>query len=337
MPGLPGVGGAPGLAPVSAAAAAVVGGATAWRRRAPLVALGVALAAVAGEALATVPAEGLAPLVSVLLLLFSAASRLPLRTAAAALAAAVAVTGLAAGDVVFVGILHGGAWLAGRVLGERQRALAAAEERGRRLAQEAADAVAEERARIARELHDVVSHALTVVVLQAQAAQAQLGDPESAARSLDAVKQAGQEALQDMRRMLGVLRVPATTAPEPDLDRIPVLLEELRRVGLPVELEQVGERRHLPPSLALTAYRVVQEGLTNVMKHAGSAPATVRLSWEEGALSVEVRDCGPGATAPDRGGHGLAGMRERVAVVGGTLHAGPGDDGGFRLRALLPC
>lgn len=335
VPGMPGVGDAPGEALVSATAALGIGAAAAWRRRAPLPGLAAAVTALGLEAALTTPAEGLGPLLAELLLVFGVGSREPLTRAVLGLVVLVGVSSAASGDPVFVLVLFGSAWLAGRVLGDRQRALAVAEERGARLAREAEQAVAEERARISRELHDVVSHALTVVVLQAQAAEAHLHDEAAARASLVAVKRAGQQALGDMRRMLGLLEAPTSTTPQPDLGRLPELLRDTRAAGLPVVLEQTGSPSELPPTLSLTAYRVVQEALTNVLKHAGACPTVVHLGWEPGELRLDVRNEGEVVTTRE-GGHGLVGMRERVALFGGHVTAEPLPAGGFRVTALLP-
>ena len=201
------------------------------------------------------------------------------------------------------------------------------------------EAVVEERQRIARELHDVVAHSISVVVLQTQAVRRRLG-PEHVreAEDLRAVEGAAREAMSEMRRLFGVLRADgeaASLAPQPGLGELPELLEASRRAGLQVELEEAGEPRPLAPGLDLTAYRIVQEALTNARRHAGARRVLVRLERRPAGLEVLVRDDGSGPTggAP---GHGLIGMRERVALYGGTLEAGAADGGGFRVRAWLP-
>jgi signal transduction histidine kinase len=204
-------------------------------------------------------------------------------------------------------------------------------------------AVAEERARIARELHDVVAHGVSVIAIQADAAEAALGrDPGLARRPLAAIRASAAEALADMRRLLGVLREDEDgneLAPQPGLAQLHPLLERARDAGVPVVLEQAGEPRELPASLDLSAYRIVQEALTNVRKHAPGASATVRLAWEREALELAVRDAGPGPRrngSEPHDGHGLVGMRERVKVHGGELRTGRGERGGFEVVARLP-
>jgi signal transduction histidine kinase len=207
-------------------------------------------------------------------------------------------------------------------------------------AQSARVAAAEERARIARELHDVVSHSLSVIAIQASAAEAALErDAKLAGPPLAAIRSSAEEALADMRRMLGVLRESgegADRVPQPGLARLPELVEHARAAGVDVTLEVAGTPRPLPPSVDLSAFRIVQEALTNVRKHASGAPATVRVGWEPSALAVAVRDRGPGTVAGGSGGHGLVGMRERVRLHGGELRAGPAPDGGFEVAAVLP-
>src|SRR3954452_7591685 len=192
-------------------------------------------------------------------------------------------------------------------------------------------AVAEERARIARELHDVVAHGVSVIAIQADAAEMALDrDPALARRPLATIHASAAEALADMRRLLGVLREDQDgheLTPQPGLAQLAALLERARGAGLPVTLEQQGEPRELPASLDLAAYRILQEALTNVRKHAPGAPASVRLAWGAEALELLVRDQGPGSANGDGNGHGLVGMRERVKVHGGELRAGPAPDG----------
>lgn len=202
-------------------------------------------------------------------------------------------------------------------------------------------AVAEERARIARELHDLVSHALVVVAVQADAAQAALEhDPVRAGRPLHLIRSSTQEALTEMRRLLGVLRTQPGDPdhePAPGLARLPALLERARAAGVEAELVVQGEQRTIVPSVDLTAYRILQEALTNVGKHAGGAAATVTVSWGDRLLDLRVRDHGQGPVVrPSPDAHGLVGMRERVRIHGGELVAGPAAGGGFEVHATLP-
>ena len=249
------------------------------------------------------------------------------------------------GDVVFATALVGGPWAAGLALRLRRDTELRLREHNVRLRLEqealALRAVADERARIARELHDVVSHAISVTVLQARGARRALGDgPPEVREALDAIEHTNTQALGDMRRLLAVLRdteSDTSTGPQPSLDRIGALLDDVRRSGVAVELVTTGTKRNIPPGVDLSAYRIVQESLTNVLKHAAGGRAHVVLDFGESALAVSVRDDGQEPSAsPDRVGHGLIGIRERVAVVGGEVAAGPRPEGGFEMRAVLP-
>ncbi len=260
------------------------------------------------------------------------------------------------GDLAFLVGFIGAPWAAGLTLAlrrERETVLRAENERLQaEQAELARRAVAEERARIARELHDVVSHAISVTVLQSRGARATLGrDEEQVRRSLDAIEQTNTAALGDMRRLLAVLRDADTEvdgdragtdlAPQPSLDHLDALLQHVRGSGVPVELEVTGTRGPVPPGVDLSAYRIVQEALTNVLKHAGSARARVRLDYLADALHIRVSDDGTstmsnGATTDGGAGHGLIGIRERVAVVGGSVAAGPQPEGGYAVDVRLP-
>jgi signal transduction histidine kinase len=203
------------------------------------------------------------------------------------------------------------------------------------------EAVAEERARIARELHDLVAHNVSVMVVQAGVERHALGEGQDSTRdALSSIEQAGRQALVEARRLLGMLRRNGDheeLEPQPSVDQIEFLVEQVERAGLPVTLGIEGERVALPPGVDLCAYRIVQEGLTNVLKHAGPARAEVLLRYAGQALDVEVRDDGRGpAEGSVTPGHGLIGMRERVAVCGGRLDTGPRAGGGFEIRAHLP-
>jgi signal transduction histidine kinase len=200
-------------------------------------------------------------------------------------------------------------------------------------------AVAEERTRIARELHDVVAHGVSVIAIQSDAAEAALDhDPDLARSPLHAIRGSAREALTEMRRMLGVLRSDDEAegnAPQPGLAQLRQLVA---RAGVPVTLEVRGQPRPLPAGVDISAYRIVQEALTNVRKHAGGAPTTVRISWTSHHVELTVHDRGPGpgdGAASDEG-HGLIGMRERVRLLGGELDAGAAASGGFEVRAVLP-
>jgi signal transduction histidine kinase len=207
----------------------------------------------------------------------------------------------------------------------------------------AREAVAEERARLARELHDSVGHALNVVVLHAGAARRVIDKkPELAHEALGSIETAGRQALGDIERMLGILRAPDEAVQvdvQPGMSQLESLCAQVREAGLPVTLTVEGAVRPLPSSLDLTAYRIVQEALTNTLKHAGKAHASVAVRYEDLALAIEVLDDGRGArpaVASAAGGRGLLGMRERVATFRGELEAGPRAEGGFGVRARLP-
>ena len=240
-----------------------------------------------------------------------------------------------------------GPTLVGRIVRQRQdqaerlRELAWHLERERE--RSAHTAVAEERARIARELHDVVAHGVSVIAIQADAAEAALDDDPALARApLETIHAEATEALADMRRLLGVLREDEDgneLTPQPGLAQLRPLLERAREAGLAVTLHESGEPRELPASLDLSTYRILQEALTNVRKHAPGAAAAVTLEWQPDALELTVRDAGPGprrnGSAP-HDGHGLLGMRERVRVHGGELRTGASEAGGFEVVARLP-
>lgn len=204
------------------------------------------------------------------------------------------------------------------------------------------EALAEERARIARELHDLVAHSVSVMVVQAGAERHALADgPASTRETLSSIEQAGRQALAEARRLLGMLRRNGDQGelePQPSLDQLDLLVERVQRAGLPVTLAVEGEPVALPAGIDLCAYRIVQEGLTNALRHAGPAHARVQVRYVPESLTVEVHDDGRGVSQPNRdgAGHGLIGMRERVALYGGQLTAGPRDGGGFEIRARLP-
>jgi signal transduction histidine kinase len=250
------------------------------------------------------------------------------------------------GDLVFVSAIAAVAWLIGFAFHERNRRTVELTERAERAERaresEARAAAAEERARIAREMHDVVAHSLSVMVVQAEAAEAMLdSDPARARRPLAAVQETGRGALGELRRMLGVLREMAADgpalAPQPGLSGLDELVRQVREAGLPVSVRVEGKPRPLPPGIDLSAYRIVQEGLTNALKHAGPASAEVVVRYGPRDLELEVRDDGRGrGSGSNGGGHGLLGMRERVALYGGELAAGPRPGGGFALTARLP-
>ncbi|MFH8608962.1 sensor histidine kinase [Streptomyces sp. NPDC018029] len=246
------------------------------------------------------------------------------------------------------------AWVLGDSIRTRRAYLAQLEERAARLEREreaqSKVAVAAERARIARELHDVVAHNVSVMVVQADGAAYVLdAAPDQARKALETISGTGRQALAEMRRLLGVLRTgepeeSGEYVPQPDVEQLDELIEQVRTAGLPVDYKVEGTPRPLPSGVELTAYRIVQEALTNTRKHGGeNAGASVRLVYFDDGLGLLVEDDGKGAPhelyedgGADGCGHGLIGMRERVGMVGGTLDAGPRPGGGFRISALLP-
>ena len=245
---------------------------------------------------------------------------------------------------VFIPILFGISWLAGFALRSREEQAEAAEARATQAEQErevsARIAVAEERARIARELHDIVAHAVSVMVLQVGAVRHKLPDTlADEADALRGVEKSGRTALAEMRRLLGAMRRDGDDLelmPQPGLDGLDSLLEEVGRAGLPVRVHIEGEPFRLPPAIDLSAYRIVQEGLTNALKHAHASHADVTVRYGPDELQIEVRDDGRGGATSDGHGHGLVGIRERVKIYGGEMTVGPATEGGFVLSTRLP-
>jgi signal transduction histidine kinase len=249
-----------------------------------------------------------------------------------------------AGNFVFSSLFFTVGWGIGFALSRKYHEAEEAKERAARAERERIEraqlAVAEERTRIARELHDVVGHSVSLMTVQASAARRLLKPHQEKEReALLVVEQTGREALAEMRKMVGVLRRPEEApalAPQPSLEHLDKLVAHTRERGLPVELRIEGTPATLPPGVDLTAYRLVQEGLTNAIKHARAGLAEVVVRYEDGHVELIVTDDGSGDGGGDSGGHGLVGMRERVSVYGGELEAGPRAGGGFRLRARLP-
>ena len=247
-------------------------------------------------------------------------------------------------EFIFIPLLFAVAWLSGLGLQERAERAEAAEERAAAAEREreaaARVAVAEERARIARELHDVVAHSVSVMVLQVGAVRHDLPATLEADReALERVEQAGRTAVTEMRRLLGAMRSDGDSlelAPQPAIGDLDSLLDQLRRAGLPVTLHLEGDPCPLPRGVELSAYRIVQEGLTNALKHAQATQADVTVRYAPDCLHIEVRDDGGGAAASDGLGHGLVGIRERVKIYGGEMSAGSAPGGGFVLTARLP-
>ena len=249
----------------------------------------------------------------------------------------VAIRGEPKGGLSFTVITLVVMLLVRRVVGDRERRAQVAERERDLVAREA---VVEERARIARELHDVIAHHVSMIVLQAGAERRLLDNSNSSTREvLETVERTGRSALTEMRRLLGMLRTDANEqlTPQPGLKDIPTLVTQLREAGLAVELRVEGDPRELPMGIELSAYRIVQEALTNAAKHAGNANASVNIRYRFDSLELEIADDGTGAATPvPSSGHGLVGMRERVALYGGRLDAGRQPSGGFAVRVLLP-
>ena len=251
-------------------------------------------------------------------------------------------------EIVGIGGLWLAGWIAGSVLRIRRSHAAAVERRAEVLEQDsearAREAVADERARITRELHDIIGHTLNLIVVQAGAARAVFKSrPDQALESLDSIEITARQSLSDMERMLGILRPPEAEAapydPQPGLEQVDRLAEQFTDAGLPVEVNVVGEPHKLPTSLDLSAYRIVQEALTNALKHAGPARARVAISYLADKLELDIVDHGQGPGDDGHnagGGRGLIGMRERVSLFGGELEVGPAAEGGFRVHASLP-
>jgi len=326
------------------------------RRRAPLLVTVLVVGGVLGQVIAAEGAPAtFASFVAVMVCTYTLFRQADLRSVAAGLALiAVAVAATAVleprtapfqpFEIVYPLFYFGAAGGIGAFVRQRALRLSAVEGRAAalesELQREAELAAAEERARIARELHDVVAHGLSLMVVQAEAAEEMLTrNPEAAAQPLRRVQDTGRQSLAEMRRLLGVLRTadsgPPSTAPQPSLRRLPDLVREAAEVGLQVDVDVAGEPVELPPGLELAAYRIVQEALTNTRRHARASRACVRLGYGPAALRVEITDDGS-ATEGTPAGHGLIGMRERAALYDGTLDAGPGPGGGFRVVAVLP-
>lgn len=323
-----------------------------WRRTRPAVA-GVIVAAVfaVGQAATgdlTEMASGTLPL---LIASYGSGAFLPTRSAVAVGAVMLAtaelsvVTDPSPSSFVYAALMVAAAWGVGRVTAGRQGRVDDLEQQTMLLQQEqdtlARRAVEDERARIARELHDVVAHGVSVMVVQAGAAEGVVStDPAAAAGALRDIQAAGRQALVELRRMLDLLKSDGgpeadVLAPQPGLDDIPALVEAARAAGLQVDVA-IDPLPALPPALALSAYRIVQESLTNAIKHAGPAPVLVRVRNVAGALEIGICDQGRGTTTTAAGGHGLAGMRERVALFGGSLDVTTSPGKGFAVTALLP-
>lgn len=319
------------------------------RRRAPLLVQLVMSALLAAWALTTPPAGSLIPWFAMIVAAYSVAAYQEFQYAAVGLAVNsaswvlfVAMTTNSVADYAFIlGFVLAG-WLAGVVVRTRETRAATAEARAGAADERARTAAADERARIAREIHDIVSHSVSVMVVQAAAAETVLAsDPARAREPLLRIQETGREAMSELKRLLGLLRdsdEQLVLVSAPSLAHLDALLGQIRQAGMPVRLDVRGEPRVLPPGVDLSAYRIIQEGLTNALRYAGPAEACVSVTYGEDRVVLEILDDGQGdGYARHAGaGHGLLGLRERVSVHGGELAAGPRPEGGYALQATLP-
>jgi signal transduction histidine kinase len=332
-------------------------GALAWRRRNPLVTAAVVFTSLVVSTALGVPIDSTVMLVVFLCTMYALAAYSEPRIAL--------IGGLLGWLLVWAGVLIDGTdtpvqdlfwtaallavpWAAGQLVRQRQQRAVLAEGRAdvaeREREERAKLAVADERARIARELHDVVAHNVSVMVVQAGAGRRMLDhDPARSRDAFESIEDTGRQALVEMRRLLGVLRKDdeqLALAPLPSLEHVNSLLEQVRDAGMPVTLRVEGAPRPLPQGVDLSAYRIIQEALTNALKHAGPASGEVVLRYGDDDLEIEISDDGRGAGSSQPalvgGGNGLVGMRERVALHGGDLHAGARSSGGYSLSARLP-
>jgi signal transduction histidine kinase len=333
-----------------AAAAAVAYGALAWRRRWPLAvgALVMGCWIFMNVVLGDIRSLQL-PLIATLFATYAMGAYTTGRAAVAApIVVLLGMAGVVASiddsvftDYVFPTAFALIAWLTGRGLRTRVRLTEELHEAAVRAQEarehEAAQAAADERRRIAREMHDVVAHSVSVMVVQAGGARRILErDPERAVEAAARIEEVGRAALAEMRRLLGVMHHADDRAPQPTMRELEALVERSRAAGLPVDLAVEGEPRSLPAGKDLAAYRVVQEALTNAIKHAGAAPTSVTVRWAQERLELEIIDRGAVAVNGDGGGHGLIGMEERMRLYDGELRAGPRRGGGFEVVARLP-
>ncbi len=321
----------------------------AWRRRHPWVTFAVVFGTLLFCRLTGVSLDNnLASVIPCVLALATVAAQVRLRPSLGALAAGIAALLTAAdglGGVLWVVFIATASWAAGALIRQRRVLIdelrATSDELAHTRERYAALAVETERARIARELHDVVAHSVSVMVVQAGAAERMVTiDPDRAQKALGSIQDTGRQALQELRRVLGVLRLDeddATTAPQPGLADVDELADNVRRAGVTVDVERSGTVRRLPAGVELAAYRILQEALTNVIKHAQASRASVGMRYGTNWLDLTVADDGPGsrgAVVPGAG-QGLIGMTERAELYGGRLTAGPDPHGGYRVEAHL--
>ncbi len=358
----------PGLPPVTWASYAVTTLGVVplvWRRRRPVLVL-VAILLIGGVYRVTMDGPGQPLPYAGLMAFYTVALHCPGRVRASAGAGSMVVVAASVGletgtarELSFTLFCAGAAYALGRLQYTRQAYTAAVEDRAAQLERanriEAEQAVARERARIAREMHDILSHAVSIMIVQAEAGPVAVRRaPERAEAAFEAISETGREAMAQLRTMLGVLREadgPAPREPQPGVAALPALLDRVRRGGPEIAYEETGEVRGLPSAVDTAVYRIVQEALTNVVKHARARRVSVRLHHGARELAVTVTDDGRGPTGAGgrgggaggggssgggRGGHGLIGIRERAAAHGGTARCGPRRDGlGFEVRAVL--
>src|SRR4051794_1481806 len=350
-----GIQGSPLLNAIAAAGATLP---IAVRRRWPLAAAITVAAVVAGqEALGgDLTENSITPLLSFPMVVYGVSAYCDRRRAFVGLAAVLSLVWVEVllsddtmgGDFLFTALLVFGPWLAGRIVATRVELANELSDKADRLEREqekqAQLAVAQERSRIARELHDVVAHNVSVMVVQAAAARRMIDhDTNKAKDALGSVEQTGRAALKEMRRMVGMLgqgEDELLLTPQPSMDELDSLIERAREAGLEVDLVIEGERKRLESGVDLSAFRIVQEALRNTLKHAGPARATIKLLYGDNDVEVDVSDNGRGVRAATENGavtgQGLVGMRERVAMLGGEIEAGYRKDGGFGVHARLP-
>jgi signal transduction histidine kinase len=344
-----------GPRPLVAASYLIAALALIFRRRHPLAVLITVVTALAIPFLIFGASEGLGSFLPLLVAFYSVGAHCERRTALASLGILVGIavvhTSRNPNADGFEGVKSAApfwliialTWLTGLYLRTRRLYVAELRLRAERAETEREEreriATADERARIARELHDVIAHSMTVIVVQAEAATEMLDrEPLLAREALEQIQRIGRDSLGETRRLLGILRRSdglAEHAPQPSLNDLPTLIESAREAGLEVALTIEGERCDLPPGADVSAYRIVQEALTNTIKHAHAATAAVHVRYAD-VLTLEILDDGKGAASDAPGGHGLIGMRERASMYGGTLSAGPAERGGFAVRVTLP-
>ena len=334
------------------AAMLVTTGSLAWRRQAPMVVTGAVAASVAVMGLSGNPPSVFGEYLAVMLAAYTVAESCDLAPAIGGLVMLIAgivahdwqspefggLSGFVSDSAIPVVI-----WLVGRAVHLQRSRVEGSRDVIRQLEAERAGlaeaAVADERLRLARELHDVVTHSVSVIVIQAQGAQRVLPDDTAqAAEALGVIETAARSTLTEMRRLLGLLRDETAhpRTPQPGLSELPRLLDQVRAAGLPVALRTTGSPVALDPGVDLSAYRIVQEALTNSLKYARPATAEVTIAWLEDTVELLVSDTGEARAVVSGDGRGLIGMRERVAAYGGELEAGPLPEGGFRVRCRLP-